>query len=197
MGPTKEGLELKKRFLRKLIAIFELNLKDERVTIPLMKTIEMLLASDYLSEGDLIGELNVIHSTTVQECQKSKNIVKLMTSAGIFAGLLVQLDPEILQKAVRSLLFLLYHSFPKVRKLTAEKLYTALLTMEDYSLVVPGGEEHYDSAIEMLSETNWDGQMLKDLNPGKERMYSFFGMVPAKTVAAVATKSDDVEMIKT
>jgi hypothetical protein len=91
----------------------------------------------------------------------------------------------------------LYHSFPKVRKLTAEKLYTALLTMDDYSLVVPGGEEHYDSAIEMLSETNWDGQMLKDLNPGKERMYSFFGMVPAKTAAAVTTKSDDVEMIKT
>lgn len=92
---------------------------------------------------------------------------------------------------VRSLLFLLYHSFPKVRKLTAEKLYTALLTMEDYSLLVSGGEDHYDQVIEMLSETNWDGQQLKELVYGKERMYSYFGIALTKP----DTKSDDVMMI--
>ena len=68
---------------------------------------------------------------------------------------------------MRSLLFLLYHSFPRVRKLTAEKLYTALLTMDDYSLIIPNGEVDYDQAIEMLSETNWDGVQLKELTPGK------------------------------
>ena len=35
---------------------------------------------------------------------------------------------------------MLYHSFPKVRKLTAEKLYTGLLTMEDSSIILPNGE---------------------------------------------------------
>ena len=54
MGSTDEGIKQKKRFLSKIIAIFELNLKDERVTVPLMKTIEMLLSSDYLSDGNLI-----------------------------------------------------------------------------------------------------------------------------------------------
>ena len=50
----------KKQFLGKLIKIFDLNLKDERVTVPLMKTIEMLLASDYLTEQTevLLDELN-------------------------------------------------------------------------------------------------------------------------------------------
>jgi Tubulin folding cofactor D C terminal len=50
----------KKQFLGKLIKIFDLNLKDERVTVPLMKTIEMLLASDYLTEQTevLLEELN-------------------------------------------------------------------------------------------------------------------------------------------
>jgi hypothetical protein len=50
----------KKSFLGKLIKIFDLNLKDERVTVPLMKTIEMLLASDYLTEQTdlLVDELN-------------------------------------------------------------------------------------------------------------------------------------------
>lgn len=47
---SEKGLENKKKFLGKLIQIFESNLKDERVTIPLMKTIEMLLTSDYLSD---------------------------------------------------------------------------------------------------------------------------------------------------
>jgi len=51
MGKDKEnGLNNKKRFMSKLISIFQENLKDERVTIPLMKTIEMLLTSDYLSD---------------------------------------------------------------------------------------------------------------------------------------------------
>jgi len=80
---------MKKRFLGKLNKIFEMNLKDERVTVPLMKTIEMLLSSDYLSEADLLDELYQIHSATVKECNKSKNIVKLMSSAGVFAGMLI------------------------------------------------------------------------------------------------------------
>jgi hypothetical protein len=86
----------KKRFLAKLILIFEMNLKDERVTVPLMKTIEMLLSSDYLSEADLLDELYQIHAVTVKECNKSKNIVKLMSSAGVFASMLIQTDPGIL-----------------------------------------------------------------------------------------------------
>ena len=89
MGSSEQGAIQKKRFLSKIIRIFELNLRDERVTVPLMKTIEMLLASDYLTDANLIEELHEIHALTVQECQKSKNIVKLMSSAGVFTGMLV------------------------------------------------------------------------------------------------------------
>jgi hypothetical protein len=118
-----------------------------------------------------------------------------MSSAGVFAGLLVYPDPELLRKSVKSLLFLLYHTFPKVRKLTAEKLYTAILTMEDFNSIIPGGEEHYDAAIETLSETNWDGMQLKELAPGKERMYSLFGMTQPQ--AAAAKGGEDTTMIIT
>ena len=79
-----------------------------------------------------------------------------MASIGVFANMLTFKDEELCIKALRSLLFLLYNAFPKVRKLTAEKLYTGLLTLEDYSMLIPNGnEEAYDSAIEMLSETDW------------------------------------------
>lgn len=158
-----------------------------------MKTIEMLLASDYLSDQELIEELKQIHSLTVQECNKNKNIVKLMSSAGVFAGMLVYQDQELLQKAVRSLLFLLYHSFPKVRILTSEKLYTALLTMEDTSLIIPGGEEDHEQAMEQLSETNWSEQ-LKIIATGKEQMYAYFGMQTQKAMEQQAKTGGDANI---
>jgi len=42
-----------------------------------------------------------------------------------------------------------------VRDTTAQKLYTSLLSMEEYDLIVPGGEDEYDEAIDMISETDW------------------------------------------
>lgn len=44
------GIKQKQKFLETIISIFEVSLKDERVTIPLMKTLELLITSDYLSE---------------------------------------------------------------------------------------------------------------------------------------------------
>lgn len=117
--------------IQKLASIFEDNLKDDRVTVPLMKTIEMLLTSDYLPELELCPDLIAIHGIVVKECNKTKNIVKLLASIGVFSGMLVYQHKELAIKSLRSLLFLLYHNFPKVRKNAAEKLYTSMLTMED------------------------------------------------------------------
>jgi hypothetical protein len=103
---------------------------------------------------------------------------------------------------MRSLLYLIYHPFPKVRGVTSEKLYTALLTLEDYSYIIPGGEDSYEAAIEMISETNWNLK-LSEIASGKETLYSFFGLTPNKPVPkeqpAVGKTStdDDMEMIKT
>ena len=119
LSDMKGDIGKKSTFVHKLIEIYESNLRDERVTIPLMKTIEMLLESGYLSENELCEDLKKIHALTVQECNKSKNIVKLMGSVGVFANMLGYSDQELCVKALRSLLFLLYHTFPKVRDTTA------------------------------------------------------------------------------
>lgn len=88
----KGDVPKKSNFLNKLITIFEENMKDERITIPLMKTLEMLLESAYLSEDELSPELKKVHALTVQECNKSKNIVKLMGSVGVFTNMLAYKD---------------------------------------------------------------------------------------------------------
>ena len=121
-----------------------------------MKTIEMLLSSDYLSSNELAKDFCALHTLCVQECSKTKSIVKLLASIGVFSNMLLLEDKELAQKALKTLLFLLFQQFPNVRKTAAEKLYTSLLTMEDSSMVIPEGDEDiYDEVIELLGETEW------------------------------------------
>ena len=80
-----------------------------------MKTIEILLASDYLSEPELVVDLVEIHALCVAECNKSKSITKLLAGVGVFANMLTFTHQELVTKALRSILFPLYNAFPKVR----------------------------------------------------------------------------------
>ena len=84
-------------------------------------------------------------------------------------------DKELCHKGLRSLLFLLYHGFPKVRATAAEKLYTSLIAMEECELIVPGGEDDLDEACNMLSETDWSlpTKVLKESTQAK--FYAYFG----------------------
>lgn len=60
-----------------------------------MKTIEILLQSDYLAEPELANDLQEMHSAVVKECSRSKNILKLMAAVGVFASLLVTESKEL------------------------------------------------------------------------------------------------------
>jgi hypothetical protein len=60
-----------------------------------------------------------------------------------------------------------------VRKLAAEKIYTGLLTMEDYSKVIPGGDEDtYDAVMDLLSETEWVGPQKQLIANVKNQIYA-------------------------
>jgi len=141
----------------------------------LMKTIDNLLNTDYLTDDELQEDLMEIHRLTVAECSKSKNISKLNAGVGVMSGLMNSTNAELGKKAIKTLLFLLYHNYPKVRTLSAQKLYTGLLAMEEHDQVIPGGEDAYEEFDTMISETDWT-QDLKILNAEtKVQMYAFFG----------------------
>lgn len=180
----QDGVQRKASFINKMETIFEHNLKEDRVTVPLMKTIEMLLTSDYIPEIELCSELASIHALVVKECNKTKNMVKLLASIGVFAGMMTYQNKELAVKALRSLLFLLYHNFPKIRKSAAEKLYTGLLTMEDYSTLIDC-EEDYEKALEVLSETDWALPVAVLTEQTKVSFYGYFG----QEIKAPATKA--------
>lgn len=73
------------------------------------------------------------------------------------------------------MLFLLYHQYPKVRDTTAQKLYTSLLSLEEYELLVPGGEDDYDAAVDMISETDWSQPSKVLREQTQTQFYAYFG----------------------
>lgn len=89
------GIQQKKLFISKLNSIFTACAKQDRVTVPLMKTIENLLSTDYLTDEEVQVDILEIHRISVAECNKSKNIVKLMAGVGVFAGMLNSSNAEL------------------------------------------------------------------------------------------------------
>mmetsp|Transcript_17897 Transcript_17897/g.27668 ORF Transcript_17897/g.27668 Transcript_17897/m.27668 type:complete len:113 (-) Transcript_17897:3-341(-) len=103
-------------------------------------------------------------------------MTKLLSGVGVFAGMLSSTDVELQRKAIKTLLFLLYHNFPKVRKMAAEKIYTGLLTLDSYDSLVAGGEDDFDKINDLLSETDWAGIDAKILAAeSRAEMYQLFG----------------------
>lgn len=143
-----------------------------------MKTVEDLLQTDYLSEDELQADLHEIHRLSVAECNKSKNITKLMAGVGVFSGLLQSSDIELAKKGIKTLLFLLYHNFPKIRATASQALYTGLVQMESYDDIMPGGEEAYEEFEVLITETEWDKDVKKLTAETKDKMYAFFGHEP-------------------
>ena len=79
------------------------------------------------------------------------------------------------QDSARLNLFLLYHTFPKVRDTTAQKLYTSLLALEEYEYVIPGGEDDADKAIDMIGDTDWSIPTKVLREQTQAQFYALFG----------------------
>jgi len=88
LSKMKGDAAKKSEFLRVFIQIFEENGRNDLVTIPLMKTIETLLGSDYLSEPELVPEMLQLHALCVAECNKCKGIAKLTAGVSVFSNML-------------------------------------------------------------------------------------------------------------
>ena len=72
-------LRNKKQFIDQLNNIFEENMKNERITVPLMKTMESLIRTTYFSGEEYSEEFIRMHQLCHKESWKSRNISKLIT----------------------------------------------------------------------------------------------------------------------
>jgi hypothetical protein len=92
-----------------------------------------------------------------KENYDSNNIHKVLSSVDIFYNLLFLEKEEhfnILNRCLRSLLVLMTHKYPVVRKKAAEKLYIYFIGLEDSSIFNLTIDD-VDTIGIILSDTNW------------------------------------------
>ncbi|XP_059170269.1 tubulin-specific chaperone D-like isoform X2 [Physella acuta] len=160
-------------FMKVLLTIFKDHQRDDRVSLPLMKTLDHMLSWGLLENLSTDNEESVpnqIIELIKTEVHKSGSPQKLMAGADVYCGLL-QFHGAPRTKCLTHLMILLCHKYPRVRKTTSDKLYEALLTYED---VV--SEENTTEIMTVLSETSWDALDMADIRDKRNTLCDLLGI---------------------
>ena len=172
--------------------------KTDRVIIPMLKLLDMLL-----SAGSLELYNNIEKSSTFPLnafllikgiIQKCGDVKKLLASINVFCGL-VPFQGDIRKKALLQLMIFLCHKYPRIRKVTAEQLYTTLVTYDDII-----AEEFVDDVTTNLVEAPWD-DTVENIRPIRNQICNWLGIPPPKLRDNVlqrnsSRKLDDLDSYK-
>ncbi|KAF4797301.1 tubulin-specific chaperone d [Turdus rufiventris] len=143
-------------FCETLLKVFEDNLRNDRVSVPLLTMLDQMLANgcfDTFTEQENHPFPLKLFLLCKEEIKRSKDIRKLRSSIGVFCGL-IQFQGDMREKVFFQLFLLLCHPFPVIRKTTASQVYEMLLTYSD--VVEPVVLEQ---AMAILSDTNWEAEL--------------------------------------
>ncbi|XP_072167628.1 tubulin-specific chaperone D-like [Diadema setosum] len=159
-------------FTSNLLKIFSDYQKVDRVSIPMMKMINLLLNSgcfqSFIDDPSHPFPIELLQIMK-KEVAKSGDAQKLLTSIDVFCGL-IQFEGDTRKKTLFQLMLFLCHRYPKVRGITANRLYEALMLEEDIV-----GEENQEEVLSILSETNWQESQTK-ARPPRNRLCELLGV---------------------
>ncbi|XP_039269527.2 tubulin-specific chaperone D-like [Styela clava] len=182
--------EQMEKFIDAFIKIFENHLKVTRVSMPLLKTLQLILQRGYFSgiadvmqdpkkkDSPLSQTPTKIFSLVKQEIARTKDAQRLLTSIEVFCGFL-QLPSDDLRKCtISQLLRMLCHVYPKVRRSTATQLYESVLTYDD----LVSDMDNLETVMTILSETVWDSPV-DALRPIRNELCPYFSVAVPKLVS--------------
>ncbi|XP_072601396.1 tubulin-specific chaperone D isoform X3 [Vulpes vulpes] len=139
-----------------LLQLFEDNLLNDRVSVPLLKMLDQMLANGcfdlFTAEQDHPFGVKLL-ALCKEETRKSKDVQKLRSGVAVFCGM-VQFPGDVRRKVLLQLCLLLCHPFPVIRKSTASQVYEMLLTYGD---VLPDGV--LEEVMAVLGATAWDAEL--------------------------------------
>jgi hypothetical protein len=158
----KENVALLNRFGFFLTHLLVLHRQEDRILLPLLKTIGILLENNLfqfflnpplplassmkvtaVAKTAITTEENLdkkepseefverLYEGVRQVIQKTCDPFKLTAGINVFVGFLPTKFSHLQIKIFRALLICLGHKFPKIRKITAEKMYTRLLLHDE------------------------------------------------------------------
>uniref|UniRef100_A0A674K4Y5 Tubulin-specific chaperone D n=1 Tax=Terrapene triunguis TaxID=2587831 RepID=A0A674K4Y5_9SAUR len=156
MKKIQNDLGAMNNFCETLLQVFEDNLLNDRVSVPLLKMLDQMLANGcfdiFTAEENHPFSLKLL-TLCKEEIKKSKDIQKLRSSIAVFCGM-IQFQGDMRKKVLFQLFLLLCHPFPVIRKTTASQAYEMLITYSD--IVDP---DILDEVMTVLSDTNWDAEL--------------------------------------
>ncbi|XP_027032322.1 tubulin-specific chaperone D [Tachysurus fulvidraco] len=139
-----------------LLLIFRDNLHNDRVSVPVLKMLDQMLANgcfEIFVHQDSHPFCVELVSLCKEETKKSKDTKKLCSCVSVYCGL-IQFEGDMRKKILVQLMLLLCHPFPVIRKTTAAQVYEMLLMYDD---VVDAAV--LDDVMTVLSDTNWESEL--------------------------------------
>ena len=161
----KKGTEKKKlieKIFKVALDIFKKHAKDDKFIESLESTLSYLLSINLFINNDYLDYYNSIYTFVRAENIDSKNIHKILNSVDIYYNLLFIEKEEkfnIINKSLKSILFLMCHKYPIVRKKAAEKLYLFLSGIEDYESFGLSDDD-FEHVNSILTEVDWTERVI-------------------------------------
>ncbi|XP_076866238.1 tubulin-specific chaperone D isoform X2 [Brachyhypopomus gauderio] len=139
-----------------LLQVFRDNLRNDRVSVPLLKMLDQMLSNgcfDIFTHQESHPFCVELLTLCKEEIRKSKDIHKLRSCIAVYCGL-IQFQGPVRTTILVQLMILLCHPFPVIRKATASQVYEMLLTYDDVVDVAV-----LDDVMSVLSDTNWESDL--------------------------------------
>ena len=172
------------QFCVNFISVFKRYVRNDRVSIPLLKTLQQLLVKDsfcllFDSEDVKVIEFqDTLLSLVKEEITKCKDAQKILTGVSVLCGLMQFTRPSFRKSVLYMLMILLCQRFPVVRRTTAEQLYEVVIT---YDNLVADEDRNMDTVVNNLMEVEWD-QPVDNLRPLRNQLCDCFGVSTPKLI---------------
>lgn len=177
-----------------LLAILQTHQKNDRIIVPMLKLLDTLLSAGSLDIYNTVEKSSTFPLNAfllIKEItRKCGDVKKLLASINVFCGL-VPFEGDIRKKCLTQLMLLLCHKYPRIRKATAEQLYTIFVTYDDLI-----SEDVVDDISCKLVEVAWDDK-LENIRPVRNEICGLLGINPPKlkenvSQATTETQVDDL-----
>lgn len=195
-------------FFESLLGLFDAHSGNDRVIMPLLRSLDLfyqkgVLVSRAQAAGWEVGSEDGKHAgkaslswrladRLLREVTGCRNVTKLLACLRVALHLLSPLtfragqeEEEAGAAALRLILLLLGHRFPRVRKLAAQELYTALL-LHDHLLA--GGGDAQERVLEALLGAAWEEEDLQALCGVRDEICAVLVLAPLGAGGTVVSR---------
>ncbi|MCQ2815843.1 MAG: tubulin-specific chaperone D [archaeon] len=145
--------------------------KEDKYTESVECALVALLQMNLFINNDYIEKIDMIQRLLIQENYASCNIHKVLAGVDIYYNMLFYEKEEkynILKRCIKSMLYLMCHKYPIVRKKASEKFFIFLSGLDEPSSL-DINEDEFDEISLTLADTDWT-QKVNDLRTIRNRL---------------------------